>query len=123
MEFIESTVSDLSFPCLLKSFSQSFIQSEIESIIRRYIDGYGYGTRREDQTQIINESGLFGDIFYVEGNVTHSQSIDECVEAWRSHATLQRQAGESFSAIISSIETMLLNCRGVLHALRNLGSW
>ncbi|MDC3185837.1 methyltransferase domain-containing protein [bacterium] len=85
------------------------IQSEIESIIRSYIDGYGYGSRRENQTPIINESGLFGDVSYVEGNVTHSQSIDECVEAWRSHATLQRQAGEGFSAIISSIETMLLN--------------
>ena len=35
------------------------IQQKIESIIKEYVPGYGYGTRREDQTSIINSSNLF----------------------------------------------------------------
>lgn len=83
------------------------LQASIEEIIKRYIDGYGYGTRREDQTEIILKSNLFHDVSFVEGSVTHSQTIDECIEAWRSHATLSRQAGDKFDAIIKAISDML----------------
>lgn len=68
------------------------IQSSIEAIIRKHIPEYGYGTRREDQTETINASGLFDDIHKVEGCVRHSQSVERVTEAWRSHATLHRQA-------------------------------
>ena len=37
----------------------------------------------------------------------HTQLIADCVEAWRSHATLQRQAGDAFAAIVDDIEDML----------------
>ena len=39
----------------------------------------------------------------------HQQTIQECVEAWRSHATLERQAGESFHEIIEDIESYLVS--------------
>jgi hypothetical protein len=39
--------------------------------------------------------------------VIHEQGIEECVEAWRSHATLQRQAGVVFHDVVASIETYL----------------
>ena len=83
------------------------IQEKIENIIKKNIDGYGYGTRREDQTAVINESGLFGEVTKIEGTITHQQTIEECIEAWRSHATLERQAGDKFHIIIAEIEEML----------------
>ena len=43
----------------------------------------------------------------IEGQVVHIQTKPEVIEAWRSHATLHRQAGEKFDDIISGIEKML----------------
>lgn len=83
------------------------IQNSIELIIKNEIEGYGYGTRREDQTEEINKSGLFHEVNKIEGTITHTQTIEECVEAWRSHATLERQAGEKFHQIIDKIEAYL----------------
>jgi ubiquinone/menaquinone biosynthesis C-methylase UbiE len=83
------------------------IQAKIESIIKSHISGYGYGTRREDQCATIDASKLFGDVVHLDSRVLHQQSIQECVEAWRSHATLERQAGESFNKIIKEIEEYL----------------
>ncbi|MDN6857490.1 class I SAM-dependent methyltransferase [Pseudomonas sp. CAN2814] len=83
------------------------IQSRIESIIRAHIPDYGYGSRREDQTSVIDASGLFGAVVHLDAAVLHRQSIDECVEAWRSHATLQRQAGGAFAQIIDEIQGYL----------------
>lgn len=83
------------------------IQAKIESIIKSHISGYGYGTRREDQCATIDASKLFGDVVHLDSRVLHQQLIQECVEAWRSHATLERQAGESFNKIIEEIEEYL----------------
>ena len=82
-------------------------QSKIEAIIKDKVLDYGYGTRREDQTTIIESSGLFGPVVHVESSVIHQQTIQECVEAWRSHATLQRQAGLSFEEVVTAIEDYL----------------
>ena len=84
------------------------IQSKIESIIKNRVSDYGYGTRREDQTLEIDKSGLFGPVVHLDARVMHSQTINDCVEAWRSHATLERQAGDSFSTVISEIEEYLV---------------
>ena len=83
------------------------IQSWIEGIIRDGVPGYGYGTRREDQTNVIEASGLFRSVVTVSGKVVHEQSKVDCVEAWRSHATLERQAGEKFHDVVNSIEAYL----------------
>ncbi len=83
------------------------IQKSIENIIKKYISDYGYGTRREDQTDVINNSGLFVNCQYVEGTVKHTQQIEKVVEAWRSHATLQRQAQDKFYPIVNEIEEYL----------------
>ena len=80
------------------------VQKAIEGIIKEAIPEYAYGTRREDQTEVIKASGLFTDITPVPGTVRHSQSPDDIVEAWRSHSTLHRQAGEKFTDIIARIE-------------------
>ncbi len=83
------------------------VQAEIESIIKRRVDGYGYGTRREDQREVIDASGLFGPVVQLSSGVYHRQSIEDCVEAWRSHATLQRQAGKAFDSLIEEIDRFL----------------
>jgi ubiquinone/menaquinone biosynthesis C-methylase UbiE len=86
------------------------IQQKIESIIRSHLPHYDYGSRRQDQTPILQSSNLFKSIDFVEGNVQHQQTIAECIEAWRSHGTLYRQANEDqalFHRIIQDIESYL----------------
>jgi ubiquinone/menaquinone biosynthesis C-methylase UbiE len=83
------------------------IQSEIEAIIGKLVPGYSYGTRREDQTELINASGLFGPVQTIKGTVTHTQSVQDCIEAWRSHGTLQRQAGEATPHVVEAIAAFL----------------
>jgi ubiquinone/menaquinone biosynthesis C-methylase UbiE len=83
------------------------IQSAIEAIIKSRVTGYGYGTRREDQTAVIDASNLFGPVVHLDSRVMHEQTIAECVEAWRSHATLERQAGASFLEVVQAIEDYL----------------
>ncbi len=83
------------------------IQSQIEAIIKARVSGYGYGTRREDQAAVIDESALFGPVVHLDSRVMHVQTIEECVEAWRSHATLERQAGERFHDVVAAIENYL----------------
>ncbi|MDB4635331.1 class I SAM-dependent methyltransferase [bacterium] len=83
------------------------IQSEIEDIIREKVEGYGYGARREDQRAVIDASGLFGPVVHLDSRVMHEQTLDECIKAWRSHATLERQSGPDFGAVVTAIETYL----------------
>ena len=51
------------------------IQSQIEDIIKDHVTGYSYGTRREDQTGIINTSGLFGSVVHLGSCILHKQTI------------------------------------------------
>jgi len=83
------------------------IQSEIENIIKGHVSNYSYGTRREDQTDVIDGSSLFSEIQKIEGTVIHDQDVDDCIEAWKSHATLERQAQGDFYKIIECIESYL----------------
>lgn len=83
------------------------IQKKIENIIKKNIPNYDYGTRREDQTNIINETRLFGEVKKIEAHIIHQQTLTECLEAWRSHATLKRQAGDNFVLIIDEIGSYL----------------
>lgn len=79
------------------------VQAKIETIISDYVPEYGYGTRREDQAAVIEQSRLFGPVIHIDSRIIHQQKIDECVEAWRSHATLARQAGQKFEQVVDSI--------------------
>lgn len=83
------------------------IQKKIESIIKSYIPAYDYGSRREDQSKVISESGLFEAPQKIVGEILCSQKIDDTIRAWRSHATLHRQAREKFDAIVKDISVYL----------------
>lgn len=83
------------------------VQARIEAIIREHVHNYAYGTRREDQTDTICASGLFDNVIHLDSRIFHEQSIAECVRAWRSHATLERQAGHMHASVIDAIEAYL----------------
>jgi len=87
------------------------IQAKVEQIIKDQVDDYGYGSRREDQTMIIDASGRFGPVVHLDSRVVHEQTIEECAEAWRSHATLERQAGATFCDVVAQIERYLLSLK------------
>jgi hypothetical protein len=82
-----------------------FTQAEVESLIRKEIPEYQHGSRRQDPTPVIAAPGFFGPVCTIEERFAVDVSTKDYVEAWRSHATLQRQAGERFRAIISKIES------------------
>lgn len=83
------------------------IQNRIEEVIIKNIPNYDYGTRREDQTLTIENSKLFSDVLFISSKVVQKQNYSDLIEAWKSHATLQRQAGERFKEIINEIEFTL----------------
>ncbi len=82
------------------------LQAKVENLIKSRINGYDYGTRRENQTEIIRESGLFNDPTYIEASYVADVSAEVYINAWRSHGTLQRQAGERFGQIIADISAI-----------------
>ncbi|WP_236789901.1 class I SAM-dependent methyltransferase [Amycolatopsis sp. GM8] len=79
------------------------LQFEIESLIRSRVPEYSYGLRRQDQAPVIDESGLFGETSVVEEPIVHRVPADDWIAAWRSHATLQRQAGDQFDDLVNEI--------------------
>jgi ubiquinone/menaquinone biosynthesis C-methylase UbiE len=85
------------------------VQQHIESIIKASIADYSYGSRREDPTAVIAASGLFSATRWLEGRFVWKMSADDITVAWKSHATLRRQAGSdaSFEKIIGNISSYL----------------
>lgn len=83
------------------------LQKEIEDILKERISDYSYGTRREDQTEVINKSGLFKEVVYVEGSVVHDMLAEDFIEGWKSHGTVQRQSKEKFDLINQEIRKIV----------------
>jgi SAM-dependent methyltransferase len=85
------------------------IQSGIERIIKNHIPSYGYGSRRENPTAIIGQSGLFSDVHSASASFVVQMTRQDVLEAWKSHATLKRQthSPSQFDQIISHIGAYL----------------
>jgi ubiquinone/menaquinone biosynthesis C-methylase UbiE len=83
------------------------LQARVEALIKNHLPEYSLGSRREDQTQIISSSGLFSAPCLIEGRITHRMRVDDWIMAWRSHATLARQAGNSFASIVKDIAELV----------------
>lgn len=79
------------------------LQQKIEAVIKKNIPGYQYGTRREDQTEVIQSSGLFKDVQFFSGQVVHHIPAEDFIEGWKSHGTVYRQSLEVFEKIIGEI--------------------
>lgn len=83
------------------------MQQQVETTILRHLPCYDKGTRALDQTQIIASSRLFEPAEAITGRVIHRVKTVDWVNAWRSHATLVRQAGQGLEAIVKDIEATL----------------
>lgn len=83
------------------------IQKNIEEILKQNIPGYSYGTRRESQQSVIEDSGLFCDIIECEYEFNAVKDKKEFAEGWYSDGTIQRQAGDRFEDICCQIEAYL----------------
>ncbi len=83
------------------------LQASIEAAIKSHVPGYSYGSRREDPTAVIDASGSFSKVQHIEESFVWPMRREDIIEAWRSHATLGRQAGDKFAAVIDDIETLL----------------
>lgn len=83
------------------------LQKEIEQVIQRNNPSYTYGTRREDQTEVICQSGLFGEVHFLEGTVEHHLKAEDFIEGWKSHGTVYRQSPEVFGRIIAEIRDVV----------------
>jgi ubiquinone/menaquinone biosynthesis C-methylase UbiE len=85
------------------------IQRRIESVIKSSIPNYSYGSRREDPTNIIKISGHFSAAKSLEGGFVCKMPKSDVIDAWKSHATLKRQAGSEsiFNRIIQEIASYL----------------
>ena len=81
------------------------VQQRIEAAIKNHITDYGYGSRREDPTRDILTCGLFQDVRSYEGQFVEYMNAEDVIQAWRSHATLRRQASAEtiFDEIVSQI--------------------
>src|SRR5258707_711112 len=79
---------------------------ELVAIASRIPD-YDYGARRRDPSPDLAASGRFHAPRAIEGTVQHEVDADEWVEAWTSHATLARQAGDQFERIVDEIGTLV----------------
>jgi SAM-dependent methyltransferase len=83
------------------------LQRDIEAFIKASIPDYQYGSRRADQAAIIAGSGLFATVQVVEARIVHRLPKSAWMDAWRSHATLQRQAGPQFARILAGIAAIV----------------
>lgn len=84
------------------------VQQEVQRVIEREVPGFRHGSRREDQTRVIEASELFGPVAAFARAVRHRLSRSDYVEAWYSHCTLKRQAGDRFAQVVQAIADRLL---------------
>ena len=83
------------------------LQQKIEAVLKKHIDNYNYGTRREDQTEIIEKSNLFDKVIYLEGTIVHEIPAKDFIEGWKSHGTVYRQSPEKFDLINEEIKQLV----------------
>lgn len=83
------------------------LQAEIEGYIINQIPGYQYGSRRQNHTDFLVNTGLFSSVKSYQQQFVFEQTQDDIIEAWHSHATLQRQAGPKYAAILKGIEGLI----------------
>lgn len=90
------------------------LQREVEGIIARHLPEYDYGRRRSSPEADVLAHGGFVDLRFREQRFVAELPARAWLDAWQSHATLQRQAGARLSLILGDIEA----CVGATETLR-----
>jgi ubiquinone/menaquinone biosynthesis C-methylase UbiE len=80
------------------------LQQEVEAIVRLHVPGFVAGRRRESPAADIAAHGGFEDVRYHERTFVADLEAAQWLEAWRSHATLRRQAGARLPGVLRDIE-------------------
>jgi ubiquinone/menaquinone biosynthesis C-methylase UbiE len=83
------------------------LQKDIEGIIHSALPDYDYGSRRKDPSDVIANSGDFETPKNIEKSFDVVMSRQTIIDAWKSHETLNRQAGDKFEAIINGISELV----------------
>lgn len=86
------------------------LQVSIGEILKRHIPDYDnddYGKRHEDQSEIINGSGLFNQVKKLSGAFLYRVPKKDFIRMWRSHGTMHPQAKNQFSSVVSDIEHLV----------------
>jgi ubiquinone/menaquinone biosynthesis C-methylase UbiE len=83
------------------------LQQSVEALIRRHIPDYDYGRRRISPKSDLAAHGAFSDIEAAEQRFIVEIPARDWVSAWRSHATLQRQAGLCLPAILNELQALV----------------
>jgi ubiquinone/menaquinone biosynthesis C-methylase UbiE len=85
------------------------VQKQIEAVIKAHIPDYSYGSRREDPSGVIDASQRFSTVSSIERAFLWEMPRSDIIAAWKSHATLKRQAGSDarFARIIAEISSYL----------------
>ena len=79
------------------------LQKAIESAIRRQLPNYEYGNRRESPENTLLSHARFAGTRRWEMRFVAPSQTSDWLAAWRSHATLRRQAGGQLPSILDSI--------------------
>lgn len=88
------------------------LQAEIEALIRSRVPDYRLGYRRDvEAPPELIETPLFAEPHRIEARVLHEVDPDTWVDAWRSHATLARQAGDETERIVREIGRLVDQAR------------
>ena len=80
------------------------LQSEVEALIRHHIPHYDPGTRRNAPDAAVRDHPSFSDVQAVERRFVTTLATQDWLRAWRSHATLQRQAEARLPEILNQID-------------------
>ncbi|WP_440222108.1 class I SAM-dependent methyltransferase [Dokdonella sp. MW10] len=83
------------------------LQRDVEAVIRRHLPDYDHGSRRRSPEADLQAHAVFGDIRAYEQRFLADIATDDWLAAWRSHATLQRQAGPRLQAILTGIANLV----------------
>ena len=83
------------------------LQGNIEQCIRSLLPDFSYGKRRQDQRAVIETNHQFGEVQHFTVPHVVSQARSEFIQAWNSHLTLKRQAGERHTALVKAIDKLV----------------
>lgn len=83
------------------------LQQQVEAVIRHHLPAFDPGRRRQDPSAAVDASAAFGRVRHAEARFAVRIEAATWLRAWRSHATLQRQAGGDFERILGEFARLL----------------
>ncbi len=84
------------------------LQREVEDRIRGLVSGFDPGLRRSrDPAAALSRHAAFDPVQQAQTRFVVTVEADAWLRAWRSHATLQRQAGAAFDAVLEQLAALL----------------